>query len=232
MIDRFSIAKDTWTSGFQVHVSLNPLKDPDIQLQRRYLHFRANEDKGSPSELRKIIDYNSSLRINFGWSFESSFMYESMMKECLSIIIPKFNVSTGKLISDSTCSWLGFLPFNVFERTAFEHLSVYGLILFNNEMINFQKSVIQSILNHRIYKQHALLRDNRYRFDLFKQSRKDSLELSDKYRQYMDAILEISSMTSVPRDLIEEDIGVHFLYDPNLFFELLSFSILKGEVYE
>ncbi|HEY6435262.1 MAG TPA: hypothetical protein VIY47_01615, partial [Ignavibacteriaceae bacterium] len=230
MTNRFSISIEPWIQGFRDHIRLNPLLPLEFQLKRKYLFWREQaEDKGDITELKKVIEHNSSLRIDFGWSFESAHLYEKLMEDCLREIAPNFNIVAGQLISDTTCSWLGFIPYNVFERMAYEDLNLNELIIFNNEMLNFQKEVIQFICNHKIYKQHAILRDDRYRFDLFKQFRNDPDKLAEGYRYYLDSINDICVVSSLPRDLLEEDIGVHFLREPELFFGLLEFSILKGE---
>ena len=86
-------------------------------------------------------------------------------------------------------------------------------------------------MNHRIFKQHALMRDNNYRFSYFKSRRDNKAELAEAYHFYMNSIHEACLLNQVTRDIVELDIGCHFLSCPDLFFELLEFSILKGEIY-
>jgi hypothetical protein len=154
------------------------------------------------------------------------------MKECLEEVMPNFNVCVPELISDLRCSWIGFAPYNSFEKEEFDDMSVYALISFNNDLIDFQIKVIKFIINHPIYKQHAILRNEQYRFELFKVARKDNALLEEMYGYYLNAINSICGLTSVPRDIVEQEIGCHYLGNPKLFFELLDFSILQGKVYE
>jgi hypothetical protein len=231
-MERFVIANETCKIGFQEHVTLNILKPIYEQLGRRTLAHRLGENKGKPDELKKIIEKNSSLYVSFGWSFESSHFYKIIMDDCIREVIPNFNEHTGQMISDMRCSWLGFVPHNAFEKASYENLNTYQLILFNNELVNFQHDVIRFITQHTLYKQHALLRDDRYRFAVFKSVRKDREALADVYYNYMKAVREVGLINALPRELLEEHIGSHFLYHPDLYFELLEFSLLKGEVYE
>ena len=229
---RFSIQSESYTSGFHEHVTLD-LRSPVVeQLRRKRLQFRMSGLQGEIAALKGIIQRNSSLRVSFGWSFERSDHYETIMAECLDIVAPKYNVGINQMISDLRCSWLGFVPFNIFEKPIYEDLSPASMILFNNELIDFQTDVVKFIAEHRIFRQHSILRSDSYRFDTFKECRKDPDALEDLYRYYIQAMQDISLVNGIPRDYLEEQIGCHFLYHPELFFELLEFSILKGEVHE
>jgi hypothetical protein len=202
------------------------------QLNRRRLYHRSIGDSGSEAVIKKIIEQNSSLRIAFGWSFESTTSFEEVMQDCVTHVIPKYNISAGNMCSDTRCDWLGFMPFNVFEQSVYEDLSLYNLILFNNEMIDYQIEVVTYVANHKLFRQHAIVRGHRYRYEYFKTIRKDNNRLSDMFMYYINAIKETSLVTSIPRDIVEQDIGCHFLYHPEVFFELLEFSILKGDICE
>jgi hypothetical protein len=227
---QFTISDETSTFGFHSHVNLDPLRSVPNQLSRRTLHHRRSEDKGDPVKLQKIIQENSSLRIDFGWSFESPIMFETIMGECIEKIAPKYNIGVSNLVSDGRCSWLGFLPANIFERVVYEDLSTYGLVIFNNEVVGFQEEVVEYVINHKIYKQHSLTRNDRYRFEYLKSIRQDKNALEDVYWQYINAIKDTVQIHCIPRDIIEEDLGCHFLYHPDLFFELIAFTKLKGEL--
>jgi hypothetical protein len=229
-MERFIITTETCTMGFQEHVTINLLQPIYKQLNRHVIGFTNTKD--SIHDILNIIEENSSLRVDFGWSFESSFFYKTIMDDCIKQIIPNFIDSIGCMTSDMRCSWLGFVPYNTFERAAYENLNMYELILFNNEIVDFQYNVVKFVTEHILYRQHALLRNNRYRFAVFKEVRKDPIALADKYHYYMKAINEVGLINSLPRELLEEHIGSHFLYYPDLYFELLEFSLLKGEVYE
>jgi hypothetical protein len=185
---------------------------------------------GDSKSIQKIIENNSSLRVDFGWSFESAYHYETVMDDCIRAVVHKYNDKVGMMISDMRCSWLGFVPFNVFDRHVYEDMSIYSLILFNNEVIDFQKDVINFVSNHPIYREHAILRDTAYRFSYFKEIRKNPVALSAAYAYYLSAIGNVSAIKPVPRSILEGDIGCHFLYNPDLFFELLDFSILNGDI--
>lgn len=227
---QFYISDETCTFGFHDHVSLDPLRSVSEQLNRKRLFHRRTGDCGNPFSIQKIIEQNSSLRVDFGWSFESDGMFRTILSECLDKIAPKYNVGMINMTSDMRCSWLGFMPFDVFERSVYEDLSVYGMILFNNEVIAFEEEVVEYVVNHKVYKQHSLTRNDRYRFEYLKSIRQDPDALEDAYWQYLNAIHDIVQIQEIPRDIIEEDLGCHFLYHPTLFFELLSITKLKGEL--
>lgn len=221
----------TSTIGFHEYVRLNLLKPIEEQLRRRRLFFRqGNPNDGNPNTLKKIIEENASLKIDFGWSFESEHHYRMVMNDCISAVTPNFNEHVGNMTTDGTCSWVGFVPHNVYDKEVYKELSTYGLIIFNNEIIDFQIKVAEFVTSHHIFRQHAFMRDDWYRFATMKAIRKDRAALAEAYRYYMDAVHEISLVNTISRDLLEEQIGCHYLYHPDLFFELLEFSILKGEV--
>jgi hypothetical protein len=227
----FTIETQTSTTGFQEHVRIDLTKSIGEQVIRRKLRSRAGPNHGNTSDLRKIIEHNASLRVDFGWSFESAYCYEQIMNDCIVSMSPRFG-NDIKMTSDNQCSWLGFLPLNCFERITYETLSVYDLILYNNNLITLQIDIINFITSHEIYRQHAILRDDRYRFAKFKEVRKNPVELADAYCYYIKAVHDICQLVAMPRDLLEEQIGCHFIGQSDLFFELLAFSILKGEIYD
>lgn len=232
-MNRFTITEDSCTTGFHEHVTLDPLKPVVDQLRRRKLHFRSGSDQGNPRKMLNIIAENSSLRIAFGWSFESIYIYSKIMKECIEAIEPQHNIFT--MTSDSRCDWLGFMPFNIFQRAEYEDLDVRNLIAFNNDLIDFQVDVLSFLLQNKIFLQHSLMRNNDYRFNYFKARRTDRTALSDAFGYYLEcaaADCGVESIEGLPLKLIEEDIGCHYLRHPDLFFELLSFHVLKGNIYE
>jgi hypothetical protein len=180
-MDKFTIDEDSSSIGFHEHVVLNLYKSAEEQLRRRYLYSRSSQAKGNSSAIKKIIEQNSSLRIAFGWSFESMHVYKEMMEECIEEVAPRYNILTGNMMSDGRCDWLGFIPFNTFDKAAYEDLSLYSLILFNNELVDFQTDVVKFILHHKTFLQHSLMRNDDYRFNYFKERRKDPLALSDAF---------------------------------------------------
>jgi len=228
-VSRFIISDHDYTTGFQQVDYLDLTKSIFEQIKRERLVI-APEFITDADEIKKIIEKNSSLRINFGWAFKSRNHFTEIMEECIEEIVPLYDIYAGQMVSDNKCSWLGFVPFNAFEKVLYEKLSSYSLVLFNNELINFQIKVIEFIIEHEIFKKHAILKDKRYRFNFFKSVRKNSVALCNAYRYYLDAIHEIEELDSISTDKLEEDIGCHFLYQPDLYFELLEFSILKGEI--
>ena len=228
---RFSISTETFRSGFYDHVELDLLSNPIQKLKSYYLDPK-QVDRITQTNLKTIIDRRSSLRVEFGWSFESEWHYEKIMEECIEQVVPKYNYAPNLMVSDLRCSWLGFMPYNTFEQKTYEDLSSYALIMFNNELIDFQCEVLNFIANHKLFLQHAILRNDAYRFDKFKRIRKNRDALAETYEFYMKAFDDVGAISSIPRDILEEHIGCHFLYHPDLFFQLLSISVLKGEVYE
>lgn len=227
----FTVENEPCTTGFQEHVTIDLTKSVEEQVIRRKLRIRAGPNVGKAGDLIKIIEHNASLRINFGWSFESVYCYEQIMDDCITKLSSRFG-NIIKMTTDNQCSWLGFLPLNCFERIVYETLPVYDLILFNNNLITLQIDIINFVTQHEIYKQHAILRDDRYRFAKFKSVRKYPVELADAYRYYMSAVRDVCQLVALPRDMLEEQIGCHFIGQSELFYELLAFSILKGEIYD
>jgi hypothetical protein len=226
----FNLSIDMYTTGFQEHAKIDLFKPIEPQLRRQRLN--PSFMTLTSEEIKQIIEYNASLRFDFGWSFEHSGHLETIMAECVKEIASKYAPNIARMVSDMRCSWLGFEPHNMYDKDAYKDLNVYGLVYLNNELIDFQVEVVKIVSNHPIYRQHAFVRDDWYRFESFKAVRKDRELLEEKFHYYMTSIKEISCILSLPRDILESCIGMHFLYHPDLFFELLEFSILKGDVYE
>jgi hypothetical protein len=201
-------------------------------LRKRLIPRARTTDLGDLNSIKRIICNNASLRVDFGWSFESGEYFGTIMKEYLQDTLPNHTEFLPQMVSDLRCSWIGFMPFNSFEKDFLEKMSLYSLIEYNNDLINFQIDVIEFIINHPIYKQHAVLRDERYRFELFKVARKNPDLLAELFAYYMEAVSDICGIESLPRDILESEIGCHFLYHPKIFFELLSFYILQGKIHE
>lgn len=231
-VSSFIITTESCSIGFNSHITLDPLSPIETQMGRQKLVSRAGREKGNVNDLRAIIERNASLRVAFGWSFESGGQYEQMMEECLKEIVPRYNMYLGSMISDLRGSWLGFAPFNAFEKHEYEHLGIYGLIIFNNELIDFQTEVVRFISKHKCFLQHSLLRNADYRYKYFKAIRNNPGELFEAFHYYLDAINDTISMTAIPRQIIEEQIGCHYLGHPEVFYELLEFYKLKGVIYE
>jgi hypothetical protein len=231
--NKFVITSESCTTGFQVHVNLTPFTDVTTQLSRRKLRFRTGHDYGATvSQIKSIIDQNSSLRIAFGWSFESTDSMKEMMQECIDNLSGRFASLNATIVSDLRGDWVGFAPYNAFEKEIYDKLSVYGLIIFNNELCDFQIAVVEFITRHPTYLNHLILRDIDYRFDYFKSRRKDPIALTDAFHEVMEAFDCTLSLPYYPRRIVEEMIGCHYLHHPDTFFELLEFYKLKGKIYE
>ena len=231
-MERFVITDGTCTIGFYEHTILNPFKPIEEQLLRRRMIHRSSRDKGNPQLLKKIIDNNSSLHISFGWSFESAAQYNTMMADCIEEVAPRYNIFTGTMVSDARCSWLGFLPFNTFDKAIYDGMDLYSLIIYNNELIDFQIDIIKFISQNKIFKQLSFLRNSHYRFDHLKSIRNNPSDLYDIFHYYIDSIYDTTGINTIPRQHIEEQIGCHYLHHPDVFFELLEFYKLKGVIYE
>lgn len=232
-IERFTLTRDTCTIGFQNYVKLDLLKPIEEQLKLRELIIRKHvQTPGDVHSIRSFVEKNSSLKIEFGFSFETDDMLEGVLNECLLEVAPKYNVAVGCIISDMRCDWFGFMPLNIFEQAAIEDLNLSELILYNNELIKFQQDVVTFVANHKLFRQHSVVRNDRYRFGYFKAFRHDEEALVDAFWFYMEAMKETSLVTAIPRDILEEHLGCHFLWHPDKFFELLEFIKLKGDLYE
>lgn len=229
---KFEITKDYSNTGFHTHVTIDLSRPIEDQLQRRTLSLRAGADRGDPHAVRKIIENNASLRLGFGWSFESERLLSDMMEECLYELCDNFNSSMPSIVSDLRGDWIGFQPYNAFEQYEIEQLSIYGMVLFNNELVNYQTDVTKFIIQHKSFRQHAIVRDRNYRYTSLKAIRKSPDDLEDAFHYYMSALRETTGVPRVPRNYIEEAIGVHFLHHSDLFFELMDFYALKGMIHE
>ena len=230
----FEILNDDYTTGFRVTLTLWPDRPIEQQLRRERLYINPNNDyirQADSHTLRQIILRNSSFRVDFGWSFESATRFRRMMAECIDQIAPKYSSIPANMISNGNCSWLGFTPFNVFERAAYEDLNTHELIAFNNDLIGFQTAVISFIANHKSYKAHSLLRNDTYRFEYYKAIRHNPIALEDAFHYFIESVKDTTEHDVVPLEYLEECIGCHYLHHPEIFFELLNFYILKGSIY-
>jgi hypothetical protein len=223
---------ETCTAGFRIHVNLNPLVEVDPQLERRTLYQRSTTDQGLSSSLKSFIDNNSSLRIGFGWSFESINVMKAMIDECLQSLESSYGDLQCNLVTDMRGDWFAFMPYNTFERVIFEKLDNYELIAFNNHLCNFQIDMVKAVRGHKIYQQHLILKDTDYRYDLFKNARKNPDALSELFHTVIESLEGTLGVVTYPRQIIEEMVGCHFLYHPDTFFEILEFYKLKGMIYE
>lgn len=229
---KFELIENANAIGFAEHYRLNPIKSIIDTLPRRRLYNRANDVGSDNSALRRIIERTASLRVGFGWSFEDHTKFTEMMLECIKVASENHAVGMNGVVADMTCEWFGFKPYNVFERVVFEDLTTHGLIIFNNELINYQISVLTLIQCHPLYLGHAFLRDDQYRFDFFKSIRNNPEKLLDTFHYFISTINNISGIKTIPRSLVEEMIGCHYLHYPDIFFEALGFHLLSGKIYE
>ena len=228
-LDRFNIQTNPYIAGFNHYVTLKLDESIDEQLCRWRIDYGYEYDDDTYT-IQRVIIRNLSLGINFGWSLGSEKHFEQIMKECIETVASKYSYDFGTMISDTRCSWLGFVQFNIFEKIEYEDLDKMEQIDFNNQLIEYQIEVVKFVTQHKIFLQHSLLRDDSYRFKYFKIKRKDRDLLYDAYHYYIDAIKEVGMISKIPRQLVEEQIGCHYLHHPDLFFELLEFSILKGNI--
>lgn len=228
-MSNFTILDETCSTGFYQHVLVNISKAIPSQLRRRIITVQDVCNSISIIEVQRIIIENSSLRIAFGWSFESSAQYEEVVNECLSGLNHSLY---GGIVSDLRADWIGFLPFNTFESEAYNHLGLNSLVLFNNNLVNFQIYLIERITKHKLFLQHSFLRNNDYRFQYFKAIRHDPVKLEDAFRFYVNAVKDTIQITEISRNELENQIGCHYLNHPDIFFELLEIFKLKGIVYE
>jgi hypothetical protein len=62
--------------------------------------------------------------------------------------------------------------------------------------------------------------------------RKNPTALVDAFHYYIDAVKATTGIDSIPRLFAEEMLGCHYLYHPEIFFELIEFYTLKGTLYD
>lgn len=222
--------------GFQEHVSLARVQTVDeAVLRRRRLFYRHHTETTEQLQyIRRVLQSNSSLRIGFGWSFESTAFMINLFDECYADLIPRFErqITIPRTVSDFRADWFGFETFNLFDQTALEGLDAYQMIVFNNSLIDFQIDMVRFVVQHPHYRAHQLCRDDSFRYARFKQARQNPDSLEDLTKEYLDSLKITTGMLSFPREIIEQSIGMHFLNHSSLFFELMDFYSLQGTIYD
>lgn len=228
MFSRFVIDKHGAEVGFSRFLSL----DPDKPVAKQTILSELDcVDRYQERFLKETIKHNVSFRVDFGWGFETAYFFRDMMDECIEAITPNYNPNVGEMITDERLSWLGFMPFNAFSGICLDRMTPIELAYFSDEVLMFQRHVLEFIVSHRTYRDHAILRDNKHRFRRFKNERKDPDALSDLFHYYIESLDNVSSNKNYSRDAIEEAIGMHYLNYPDIFFELLEFYTLKGIIH-
>jgi hypothetical protein len=176
----------------------------------------------------ETIIAHASLKIDFGWSFESSDQLSSIMNECIEHFEGMRSQYYFDVISDFRGNWIGFIPFGTIDTT----LGVEQLIQYNNGLINFQTAIVKFIVSHTCFQQHAVLRDDNYRYEYLKKLRHNPDDLSDFFHYYIDAIYSTTGINMVFRKHLDIQISCHYLYYPEIYFELLTLYTLRGIIFE
>lgn len=226
----FSVSKDICTIGFQTHSVINPELSVNEQLHRRKLYFRPG--LGNPNELIKIIEWNSSLRIAFGWGFGSVSSLENVINDCMISLSSHPIVDLVNIISDIRCDWFGFVPFSVFDREYYKNFCIEDLVVFNNNLIDYHIKFAEAFSDHRNYRYQLFVKDERYRYNFFKNIKHNPNALYNAFHYYIESAMNTSGLKSIPRDIVDLTIGCYYLHHPEVFFESLEFNMLKGTVYE
>lgn len=171
------------------------------------------------------IQFNESLSFGFGFSVKPSNILEKIVSECLEKIS---NISfSGIIVSGRHCSSINFVPA---KDNNFMHLSLAELIDYHKDLIKFQITFIKLLTEHSLFIQSGLFRCNEYRFRAFKDIRNNRSKLIDLYNLYINAGTDLKTFSANDKDIVESEIGCHFLGDPSLFYELINFSILQGKI--
>jgi hypothetical protein len=228
---KFEFGQDTQKKGFSEQVTVNMYEPVENWLRRAELSVESiHIDTTSRLAFKKTILWNSSLRVDFGWSFDSNRSIHYMMEDVINSVQASSMYIRCNIVTDTQLNWIGFLPYNIFETVDFDSLSNYGLIVFNNNLIKIQTDIISKVISHKRFLEHAILRDSSYRYNFFRSIRHDENILSDAFHSYMDAFAAAGIVSHIPIEMIEQDIGSHFLRHPDLFFELMNFYTLKGMI--
>ena len=221
--DRFTIIDSVYVHGFYSYMTYNKLYKRLV-----YLIPISKYKELHRSECIMYIRDRSSFCVFFGWDISEEDL-TIIMNDCINNVIPNFSIGTGKMFTDISRRWLGFEQINLFEEEYYlRDLNTYSLILFHNEIINFQDSVLTFVTEHEIYKNYQIIKDSNYRYEYFKDRQKDRYKLSEGYAFYIDAAKYLNS--KLTEKIISMDIGCYFLNHSDLFFELLNFSLLKGDI--
>lgn len=225
----FTILKHKTNPVFHQLVRLNLCKPIDEQLSRYYIKGTGH----SKEEVGNIIELNTSLCVEFGWGFYSSTDFEHIMEDCTKHVHPKYNnYITGHTFTDTSYSWLGFEKQYTFYNDTFRDYDLESLITYNNEISHFQTEVIRYISSHELFLKYSIVHNFQYRYKYFNERKKDPVALSDAFHYYINAVTTPLGIFKVPKHLIEENIGCYYLHHPDVFFELLDFYILRGNIYE
>ncbi len=229
---RFRTVENGATATFTVRVpDIDPCEPIAGQICRRALKYvQGLSGDNERNEILQLLEWNSSLGVWFQWSFRQD-EFSKILSECEASVKPEFTGNIASVYSDNSCSWIGFLQFDTFDRLYYQDLCIEDLIDFNNRLIRYQTAVVEFITSHPLYKQYGIVYNDTYRYRHFKQLRKDPVALSGAFQYYIDSLLQIG-FAKVSVDTIDVDIGCHYLYHPDVYFELLDFNKLKGTVSE
>lgn len=228
--NRFTITNTPCITGFNNHVTLDASKPIETQLTHQLITYNDIINGLTVQQAKDRINWNSSYRVSFGWAFESATLLSETVNDALSHVLPMYNSFLGYITSDQCGNWIGFLPFNAFEREAFDNLSLYELAMFNNNLIEYQAGIVKQIVNNKCFQQHALLRDADYRYSYCKKFHHSPDNLENLYHYYVNALSDTLGVALVTERKIYEDIGCHYLHYPAVFFECLMFYKLKGVI--
>jgi hypothetical protein len=208
-----------------------------LQLHRRRVHHNLYLSDEQAPELLEIACNNSSLMIDLGYA---AFKEAAVQTELTQIIKEVDHHGIGLTVPVTTNSDCTFLTFHELDMHTMADLNcsrIEDLTLFNNRLIDYQTSLIERVVQQPVFTRNLLVYNSDYRFGVFKAARECPDQLSELFQTYIDCLLEarvpMAPLTAVvPMWMVEQEIGCHFLGKPGLFYELVGFNVLKGNINE
>ena len=179
-------------------------------------------------ELIENIRKASSLYVEIGWSFESAEDMTDIFTDCQIDCMSKFGSHLGDIVTDNRCSWFGFVPLDPITSNWLTLFTISELNYYYNCMVAYQTAVIEYIQGHQKFFKYALTRDDDFRFAYMKAQRNHTDQLIDTFWLYVNAKIEINKIPYVFRDIVEIQIGCHYMKCGTEFIQQLEILQLKG----
>lgn len=220
------IAEDRFDeSHFCRYHSINLLKIAKFDWHPILHHNNLN----TKEDLVRSIRQFSGLYIDFGWAFETPDDIELIFNDFLDNYY-KSKYDFGDIFTDHRCSWFGFEPLWPINTSYLDDMSLEELNTYQEQLVDYQIDVITHVQNHPLIFKYFLTRDSEFRFDYLKSKRENIDELTNGFWEYVTASMEISRFPYVFKDILEKEIGCHFIDHSSIYHELLLVLKLKGQI--
>lgn len=213
-----------------VSVDLRTTINTEQLIERRTLGVFLDLYETGDSALLRVLHQNSGLHVGFDWSFENTDLLNRVVEDCVNAVTLSGLILMQEIVTDFRADWIGFMPIDMEHTMRYSVYTVGEAISMNHNIVRFQYEFLQNLYKHPLAQQNCLLNDRDYRYWYFKQRTGNTDQLIEAYHYYMQGIHTILGISRISRDIVNMDIGCHYLSNPELFEELLNFSKLKGEI--